>query len=124
MRRPPLVSYTVYALEATEYAKEQGQFFPFHDALYKAYWADGRDLGDLAVIEDVADRCDLNTSDLRQRLASRHYQETVMRDFQEATNMGVRGIPAFLIGKYLFTGARPYQDFQAVVERVLAENGA
>ncbi len=47
-----------------------------------------------------------------------------MGDFQEATNLGVHGIPAFLIGRYLFTGARPYQDFQAVVERVLAENGA
>ena len=124
MRRPPLVSYTVYALEATEYAKEQGQFFPFHDALYNAYWADGRDLGDLAVIEEVAAQCGLDTTDLRQRLSSRHYEKTVMRDFQEATNLGVHGIPAFLIGKYLFTGARPYQDFQAVVEQVLAENGA
>ena len=123
MRRPPLVSYTVSALEATEYAKEHGQFFPFHEGLYKAYWEDGKDLGDLAVIEDVAGRCGLDTTDLRQRLGSRHYEETVMRDFQEATSMGVHGIPAFLIGKYLFTGARPYQDFQAVVERVLAENG-
>ena len=124
MRRPPLVSYTMYALEATEYAKEHGQFFPFHEGLYKAYWEDGKDLGDLAVIEAVAGQCGLDTADLRQHLDSRHYEETVMRDFQEATNMGVHGIPAFLIGKYLFTGARPYQDFQAVVERVLAENGA
>ena len=123
MRRPPLVSYTVAALEATEYAKEQGQFFPFHDALYKAYWADGRDLGDLDVIEDVAGQCGLDTATLRQRLGSRHYEETIMRDFKEATNLGVHGIPAFLIGNYLFTGARPYQDFQAVVERVLAEAG-
>ena len=124
MRRPPLVSYTMYALEATEYAKEHGQFFPFHDGLYKAYWEDGKDLGDLAVIEEVASQCGLDTADLRQRLGSRHYEETVMRDFQEATNRGIHGIPAFLIGKYLFTGARPYQDFQAVVERVLGENGA
>ena len=124
MRRPPLISYTMYALEATEYAKEHGQFFPFHDGLYKAYWENGKDLGDLAVIEEVASQCGLDRAELHHRLESRHYEEAVMGDFQEATSLGVHGIPAFLIGKYLFTGARPYKDFQAVVERVLTDGDA
>ena len=124
MRRPPLTSYTMYALEATEYAKEHGQFFPFHNGLYRAFWENGKDLGDLAVIEEVASQCGLDTAELHHRLESRHYEEAVMGDFQEATNLGVHGIPAFLIGKYLFTGARPYRDFQAVVERVLTDGEA
>ncbi len=114
----------MYALEATEYAKEQGQFFPFHEGLYKAYWEEGKDLGDLAVIEEVAGHCGLDKAELHQRLESRHYEKTVMGDFQEATNLGIHGIPAFLVGKYFFTGARPYQDFQAVLERVLTDGDA
>ena len=53
--RPPLVTpNTMFALEATEYAQQHGKFLEFHHAAYKAYWEDGQDLGDLAVIEQVA----------------------------------------------------------------------
>ena len=92
--------------------------------MYKAYWEDGKDLGDLAVVEEVASQCGLDRAELHRRLESRHYEEAVMGDFQEATNLGVHGIPAFLIGRYLFTGARPYRDFQDVVERVLTDGVA
>ena len=121
MRQPPLVSYTKYALEATEYAKEHGKFFSFHNGLYEAYWAEGRDLGDIDVLLEVAGASGLNTNELGERLESRHYEDSVMTEFQEAKSLGISGIPAFIIGKYLFTGARPYQDFQAVMNRALAD---
>ena len=121
MRRPAIVSYTKLALEATEYAKENGRFFVFHEALYRAYWEGGKDLGSLDVIEDAARNSGLDHEELRRLLEGRAYEERVTRDFQEAVSLGVQGIPAFLIGKYLFTGARPYEDFKAVAERVLNE---
>ena len=119
MRRPPLTSYTMFALEATEYAKEYGQEDPFHRGLYRAFWEDGLDLGDLDVIKGVTDHCGLDWPELKQRLESRHYEESVTNQFQEAVSMGVRGIPAFLIGNIMFTGARPYEVFQAVMGKVL-----
>jgi predicted DsbA family dithiol-disulfide isomerase len=119
MRRPPVTSYTMHALEATEYAKEQGAFDPFHKQLYRAYWEDGRDLGDLDVIKDAADATGLEWPELRDRLESRHYQESVTDQYQEAMGLGINGIPAFLIGNVLFTGARPYEVFKAVMGKVL-----
>ena len=124
MRRPPIVSYTMPALQATEYAQEQGAFEPFHRGLYKTYWEHGKDLGDLGVIGEVAVECGLDWSELADRLKSGHYEETVMGQYREAMEHGIRGIPAFLIGKYLFTGARPYQDFQQLMDRVLTEEEA
>ena len=121
MQRPAIVSYTKLALEATEYAKEHGRFFVFHEALYRAYWEDGKDLGSLDVLEEAARSSDLDHQELRGLLDSRQYEESVTRDFQEAIGLGVQGIPAFLMGKYFFTGARPYEDFRAVADRVLTE---
>ena len=121
MRPPPVIPNTMYALEATEYAKESGRFLEFHRRLYEVYWKDGRDLGDPAVIGEVAETCGLDAGQLRHRLESRHYESAVTSEFQEATDLGINGIPAFLIGGYLFTGARPYEDFRAVVERVLED---
>ena len=47
MRPPPVTPNTLYALEATEYAQQQGKFMEFHHAAYKAFWEDRQDLGDL-----------------------------------------------------------------------------
>lgn len=124
MRRPPITSYTMYALEATEYAQQMGMFDPFHRALYRAYWEDGKDLGDLDVIRVVAQECGLSWEELREALESRRYQETVMGQYQEAMSLGIRGIPAFLIGNVLFTGARPYEIFKAVINKYLEQEAA
>ena len=121
MRRPSLTSYAMYALEATEYAQQQGMFDPFHRAMYKALWEDGKDLGNLEVIRDVAKECGLNWQELGDALESRHYQDTVMSQFQEAVSMGIRGIPAFLVGNILFTGASPYEIFRAVMNKYLEQ---
>ncbi|MDP6073175.1 MAG: DsbA family protein, partial [SAR202 cluster bacterium] len=106
MRRAPVTPYTMYALEATEFAKEQGKFDEFHLGMYKALWEDSKDLGDFDVIRGVAEECDLDWKDLHECLESRHYEETVMGQFQEAVNYGITGIPGFIIGNVLFTGAR------------------
>ena len=124
MCRPPLISYTMDALEATEYACEQGRFDPFHRGLYKAYWEQGSDLGDLEVIRAVAEECGLDWPELKERLTTGSYRDAVTGQYQEAMKLGIRGIPAFLIGNTLFTGARPYEVFKVVVETVLERDAA
>lgn len=118
MRRFPLTPYTQYALEASEYAKEYGQFDSVHRALYRAYWEDGHDLGDFAVLERVAGDCGLDWPELRDRLESRYYETEIANQFQEGLNLGINGIPGFLMGNILFTGARPYSVFRAVMGKL------
>ena len=121
MRPPSIVPNTMYALQATEYAKRRGAFDPFHHGLYRAYWENGDDLGDLGVIRRVAEEAGLDWLDMADQLDAGSYEKPVMDQFQEAVNMGIRGIPAFLMGRYMFTGARPYEDFRATMDRVLLE---
>ena len=120
MRPPPVTPNTMYALEATEYAQQQGKFLEFHHAAYKAFWEDRQDLGDLAVIEEVARSVDLNTSELLERLESKYYASTVVGQYQEALQYGIRGIPTFLVGNLMFTGAHPYDIFKSAMDRLLA----
>lgn len=119
MRRSTFTPYTTYALAATEFAQEQGAFDPFHRAMYKAYWEDLKDIGDFDVIRGAAEECGLDWNLLEDRLRSGHYEQTIMNQFQEGLSIGVRGIPGFVIGNVLFTGARPYGIFKAVMDRVL-----
>ena len=117
MRRSPITPNTMYAMEATEHAQQQGLFDTFHLAAYKAYWKDGKNLGDLAVIEELALECGLDWSVLSERLESGYYRDTILAQYQEAVDLGIQGIPAFLIGNQLFTGAQPYEIFKLAMTK-------
>ena len=109
----------MYALEATEYAQQQGKFMEFHHAAYRAFWEDRQDLGDLAVIEEVGRSVGLKTAEMLERLESKHYESVVMGQYQEALQYGISGIPTFLVGNLMFTGAHPYEIFKSAMDRVL-----
>ena len=121
MRPPPVTPNTMHILEATEYAQQQGKFMEFHHAAYKAYWEDRKDLGDLAVIEEVAGSVSLNSAELLHHLETGQHTETVMTQYQQALQYGIRGIPTFVVGNLLFTGAHPYEIFQSAMKKVLEE---
>ena len=121
MRPPPVTPNTMHILEATEYAQQQGKFMEFHHAAYQAYWEDRKDLGDLAVIEEVADSVSLNSAELLHHLETGQHTETVMTQYQQALQYGIRGIPTFVVGNLLFTGAHPYEIFQSAMKKVLEE---
>ena len=121
MRPPSVTPNTMRILEATEHAQQQGKFMEFHRAAYRAFWEDRKDLGDLSVIGEVAEEVNLDSSELITRLESGHYTDTVMGQYQEALQHGIRGIPTFLVGNLMFTGAHPYEIFQTAMNRVLGK---
>lgn len=124
MRPPRVTPNTMHILEATEYAQQQGKFMEFHHAAYQAYWEDGQDLGDLAVIEGLAQQVSLNSTELIERLESSFYTNAVMEQYRQALGYGIRGIPTFVVGNLLFTGAHPYEIFQSAMRRVIEGEGA
>ena len=84
-------------------------------------------LGDLTVIQGLARAVSLDADELMERLNNHHYSETVMGQYQEALKYGIQGIPTFLVGNLIFTGAHPYEIFQSAMTKVLegdAENPA
>ena len=121
MKRPPKTPYSIPALEATEYAKENGKFYEFHKACYVALWDDGKDLEQMDVLEGIAKECDLDWPELRERLESRYYQDVTMEQYLEGRRLGFNGIPGFIIGNGAFTGAAPYEMFKMAADRALSE---
>jgi predicted DsbA family dithiol-disulfide isomerase len=124
MRPPKVTPNTMHILEATEYAQQQGKFMEFHHAAYQAYWEDRKDLGDLTVIKELAQSASLDSVELLERLESNYYTSTIMEQYQQALQYGIRGIPTFVVGNLLFTGAHPYEIFQSAMRKVLEEERA
>jgi len=121
MKPPGRTPNTLFALEATEYAQQHGKFLEFHHAAYKAFWEDRQDLGELQVLHKVAHEVGLDADEMVKSLEDKTYAEAVMSQYQEALQYGISGIPTFLVGNLLFTGAQPYNIFKSAMERFLTE---
>ena len=121
MRPPPNTPNTLYSLEATEYAQQHGKFMEFHHDAYKALWEDRKDIGQIETLVTIGKGVGLDGDDMGRSLEEGEHSQTVMAQYREALQYGINGIPTFLVGNLLFTGAHPYPIFKQAMERVLTQ---
>ncbi len=122
IRRPSVLTNSLMALEATEYAKEQGKGEPFSQAVYEAYFQEGQNIGDLDVIRTLARENGLDSNAVATHLQERTYAPRLEAARQEARTRGVSGVPTFIIGPAQIVGAQPRETFVSMLNRV-AERG-
>ena len=119
MKPPPYTPNTLYSLEATEYAQQQGKFMEFHHSAYKAFWEDRKDIGQIETLVGIGREVGLDGDDMARSLEQGEHSQTVIAQYREALQYGINGIPTFLVGNLLFTGAHPYPIFKQAMERYL-----
>jgi len=117
MKPPPYTPNTLYSLEATEYAQQHGKFMEFHHAAYKAFWEDRKDIGRIETLAEIGKGVGLDGDDMGRCLEQGEHSQTVIAQYREALQYGINGIPTFLVGNLLFTGAHPYPIFKQAIER-------
>lgn len=117
MRQPDHIPNTRAALAVAEVARDEGRLHPFRAAAMDAYWREGRDLEDPAVIRDLARDTGLDPERAAQAMTDRAYQDRIDRTRREAAAEGVTGIPTFFIGDRVVVGCQPYETLADAVER-------
>jgi predicted DsbA family dithiol-disulfide isomerase len=107
------------ALQAAEFAREQGRFEPMHHELLKAYWDEGRDVSDTAVLREIAARAGVDVAGMEAAIAADRFGDYLDARRAEAEELGINGIPAHVIAdRYLVMGAQPYELFERVMAKV------
>jgi len=91
------------------------------ERLFKAYFSEGVDLGDHAQLTRVAVEAGLDTDEVAAVLASDQYADEVAADKAAARELGVSGVPFFVIGRYGVSGAQPTEHLLQVLDRANAE---
>jgi predicted DsbA family dithiol-disulfide isomerase len=108
---PDVVPNTQLALRVTELARDRDLHEPVHDRLMDAYWAEGRDIGDVDVLRALASEAGLD--DIEPALENDGYGARVQASTQQAHRHGINAIPAFVLdGKLLVMGAQPLEVFE------------
>lgn len=121
----PLETNSEPALVLEKYAEAQSEEKgeAFHDAVMDAYWHEAKNIGDLAILKQIAQDAGLDTGDFDAILANPTYTSAVARDIHLAHEYGIDAVPALVFdNKYLVLGAQPYDVLQQVVEKVQEES--
>jgi len=101
------------------YAKHQGNFRPYHDVVYERFWKRELDIENPLVVKQVLEEVGIDTVDFLAYLNGEGRQEHD-RLRAEAENLGVFGVPSYVVNGELFWGA---ERIVGVRERLAAEVG-
>lgn len=103
------------AAHAAECAGEQGKFWEYHDLIFANVSA----LTD-ADLEKFAKTAGLNLKEYRRCTKENRFAKKIDQDLADAEAAGVRGTPTFVINGRILTGAKPYSEFERIIEEELA----
>ena len=103
MRRTPNTIAAHRVIRAAEQAELQEAVV---DALFRAYFQQGRDIGDAAVLDEIAAGAGL--PEMAAMLAGDDHRDAVLAEDMAARRGGISGVPSFLMDRHLlFSGAMP-----------------
>jgi predicted DsbA family dithiol-disulfide isomerase len=88
-----------------------------HDALFRAYFVEARDISQPAVLLEIAERVGLPVAAAREVLEQRTFKAAVDADWEISRRVGVTGVPTFVAGRYGVVGAQPYEVLEQLVKQ-------
>ena len=116
LKPPPKISNSKMALLLCEYARDKGKFDEYHTEIFKAYWEDGLDIGDIEVLLDIIDKIGLDYKKAKFFIIRKRGSEKVDEFLLEAKAWGIDSVPTFIIGNIKIEGAQPYELFKRALE--------
>jgi predicted DsbA family dithiol-disulfide isomerase len=105
---------TINAHRLIHYAGEQGRQDAVVEALFRAFFLQLRDIGEVAVLSDIGEDAGLNRDAVFDYLSSQRGTAAAQQEDAVARQLGITGVPFFVFGgKYAVSGA---QDAAVLVE--------
>ena len=105
------------AQELAAWADTQPGGEAIHDAMFRAYFVDARNIGDAEVLVDIAKSVGLPADRAREVIEKRTHQAAVDADWEKSRRYGVTGVPTFVVGNQGVVGAQPYEALEELVRR-------
>jgi predicted DsbA family dithiol-disulfide isomerase len=115
---------TLNAHRLIHWAGIEGRQTAAVSALFKAYFVDTRDIGDLEVLTDIADSIEMDASVVGRLLATDADMQEIRDRDAHSRAMGISSVPTFIVGgKHAVPGAQPPELWAKVIAEVTAAQG-
>ena len=110
---------TLDAHRLIHWAGLEGRQTAMVSALFRAYWRDGRDVGDAETLAEVAGEAGLDRAMIRRLLASEADAEEIRAREAHARERGVNAVPTFIIAeRHVLQGAQPAGTWGRIIEEI------
>lgn len=103
------------AQELAKWAESQPGGEAIHDALFRAYFVDGKNIGDPQVLLDIAKNVGLDPVLATEVIEKRTHRAAVDADWEKSRRYGITGVPSFVAGGYAVVGAQPYEALEELL---------
>lgn len=113
---PKRIPNTLDAHRLIHWAAIDGRQTPVVAALFRAYWVEGRDIGNIGVLADIGATAGMDRASLARLLASDADADDILARDRDAREKGVTAVPTFLIAQqYVVSGAQPADLWAQVI---------
>ncbi|BCB03843.1 DsbA family oxidoreductase [Bacillus sp. KH172YL63] len=116
---------TFDAHRLTKYAGTKGKEAELTEILLHAHFTLSQHIGDRKTLSELAAQAGLDAREAALLLESEEFSEEVRKDEEEARQIGVQGVPFFVINrKYAVSGAQPSDVFLNSIKKVWEEENS
>jgi len=105
------------AQELGKWAETRGKGDRFHDAVFRAYFVDGKNIAKTDVLLGLVKASGLPEDKAREALQTRAFKASVDSDWALVDEMGITSVPTFAIDRQTLVGAEPYEALEQFVLR-------
>ena len=117
---PRRMPNTLDAHRLTHWAGLEGRQTTVVSAIMRAYWREGRDIGNAGVLADIAAAAGMDRAVTARLLASDADADDIRARDADARAKGVSAVPTFLIAQqYVVSGAQPPEVWGRVIEELV-----
>lgn len=114
--------YTHLAFEGFQFAKEKGLGSEYTDRMFRAFFQEELDIGEVDTLTKLAGEIGLNEREFREALESRKYKAAHQQALRHAyEEVGVQAVPTFIIGDKIVRGLLREEDLRRLIKLELEE---
>jgi 2-hydroxychromene-2-carboxylate isomerase len=95
---------TIHAMRGAIAAQERGDLPVYHEALFRAVWQEGKNVGDPQVLRDVVKAAGLDADAIMSRIGEQDIKDSLRANTEDAVERGAFGAPTFFLDGEMFFG--------------------
>ncbi len=119
IKLPGFITNSRLALLTAEFAKSKDKFIEFHNLCYDSYFLEGKNIGDINVILEIAEKVDLDKSELDVALENKKTFETLKNYRTEAEEFDVLGVPSIVFNSFRVHGVQTIETYRQIIAKFL-----